>query len=163
MGDHIDQSPQIIYNSSRSVTFKLPTIDHRLNGYDLHIVVQDFDRKIPVPRSVLSNKKVADHLCHSFGMSWVLPTLQIRDNKTETLIIGGNNTKELSPNTQYCFTFIVTNKYRNTEHDVVYYKKIRTLGEEASTIAPVSGSQSNHLYVLLLLLLLVPIGFFLYR
>lgn len=70
-------------------------------------------------------------------------------------MIGSNEKDHLKPNTKYCVTFIVTNNYRGSDHDIVYYEKLKTTEESKS-------SQFNHMYMLLLLLLLVPAGFLIY-
>lgn len=80
-------------------------------------------------------------------------------------MIGNNDNDHLKPNTKYCITFIVTNNYNGSDHEVVYYEKLKT-SEAPSPPTPKeapSSSQFNHLYMLFLLLLLVPIGFLLYR
>ncbi|XP_044263744.1 uncharacterized protein LOC123010725 isoform X2 [Tribolium madens] len=159
LGEHIDQSPVLLKSQPTSVTFTLPTLDHRLKSYSVVIVVQDFNQNTTIPRKITKNSKIADHLCHNFGDTWILEKLDVAThNQTKTVNIGtGDNDKVLRPNTQYCFTFIVTNKYRNSEHDVVYYKKLMT------PQGVISESGYNHLYALLLLLLLIPLGFLIYR
>nr|XP_008195175.1 PREDICTED: uncharacterized protein LOC662380 isoform X1 [Tribolium castaneum] len=156
LGEHIDQNPILLKSEPTSVTFTLPTLDHRLKSYSLVVIVQDFNQNITIPTKITKNSKISDHLCHDFGDTWILQKLEVAThNQAKNLEIGTD--KPLKPNTQYCFTFIVTNKYRNSEHDVVYYKKLTTPQSE------ISESGSNGLYALFLLLLLIPIGFFAYR
>ncbi|RZC27695.1 uncharacterized protein BDFB_000742, partial [Asbolus verrucosus] len=168
LGEHINQAPTLQESSPTSLTFKLPPLDRRLKSYTLTTIVQDFNINKEVASNVLKTRKVADNLCHNFGDTWVLPEIEISEsNNLENVVIGSEveTNKYLEPNTQYCITFIVTNKYKNSEHDVVYYKKLKTSkgSTKSSDKADSSGSSHNHLYVLLLLLLLVPVGFLVYR
>ncbi|XP_063905545.1 uncharacterized protein LOC135124423 [Zophobas morio] len=159
IGDHINQSPELLQTQTTSVTFKLPVLDPRLKSYTLTTVVQDFDKERTVPSDIQNNNKVAGHLCHNFGDTWILDQIEVssRDSKTIDIGTGDEGNKHLEPKTQYCFTFIVTNKYRNSEHDVVYFKKATTLQSS------IGKGGYNHLYLLLLLLFLIPIGFLAYR
>jgi hypothetical protein len=161
VGDHIDQSPTLLTTGTTSATFKLPVLDHRLTSYTVTIVVQDFNKDNAIAPGILKNTKVADHLCHNFGTTWILKPLEVTTNETKTVDIGNgeDGNERLQPKTQYCFTFIVTNKYKNAEHDVVYYKKLVTADGAVSH----GGYNYHHLYILLLLLLLVPVGFLAYR
>lgn len=71
--------------------------------------------------------------------------------------------KPLLPNTKYCLTFIVRNKYEETEHEVVYYEKevITSDVKNEQLIQP--QNTYTHLYMLLVMLLFIPAGFLLYR
>lgn len=81
-------------------------------------------------------------------------------------MIGSNEKDHLKPNTKYCVIFIVTNNYKGADHDVVYYEKLKTTSESKPkskpSEQPAKSGQFNHLYMLLLLLLLVPVGFVIY-
>lgn len=71
--------------------------------------------------------------------------------------------KPLQPNTKYCLTFIVRNKYEETEHEVVYYEKEITTSEVQNEQLIQPQSTYTHLYMLFVVLLLIPAGFVLYR
>lgn len=71
--------------------------------------------------------------------------------------------KPLLPNTRYCLTFIVRNKYEETEHEVVYYEKEITTENARSEELIQPRNTYAHLYMLLVVLLLIPAGFLLYR
>lgn len=69
--------------------------------------------------------------------------------------------KSLQPQTRYCLTFIIVNKYREKEHRIVYYEKdlyTKPLHKEIH-----EHNAHVHLYVLAFMLLCVPIGFLVYR
>lgn len=147
----------------RSLIFKVPPLDPRLKSYFLTVIVQDFNKEKLVDPDVIKEKKVSDHLCHNFGDTWIAKTKEITENYTQNITIGSGNGKNkyLEANTKYCVTFIVTNKYKNAEHDVVYYEKLETPDGPSSSTA--DTAQNNHLFLLLLLLLLIPISFCIYR
>lgn len=71
--------------------------------------------------------------------------------------------KPLLPNTKYCLTFIVRNKYEETEHEVVYYEKEITTSEVQNEQLIQPQNTYTHLYMLFVVLLFIPAGFLLYR
>ncbi|KAG5891652.1 hypothetical protein JTB14_020070 [Gonioctena quinquepunctata] len=161
IGDHIDQSPKLIAKSDSTLLFKIPRLDSRLDFYSLTVVVQDFNKTEKIDSHLLKNRKIAENICHQFGESWISQVVKVTNSsKTEKLIIDSTGKNKLKPETKYCITFIITNKYKNSEHDVVYYEKLRMPGIQPPPTTP--GSY-NHLYMLLLLLLLIPVAFVIYR
>lgn len=108
---------------------------------------------------IKTNTKIANILCHNFGDTWILNKIEVNTNETKILEVGNGkeNNRYLTANTSYCFTFIITNFYKNNEHDVVYYKKLVTPEDK------VLEGNFNPLFFLLFLLLLIPIGFLIYR
>lgn len=71
--------------------------------------------------------------------------------------------KPLLPNTKYCLTFIVRNKYEETEHEVVYYEK-EIITENAKNEPLIQPQNAYaHLYILAVILLFIPAGFLLYK
>lgn len=95
--------------------------------------------------------------------------------ETQDLVVGDGTTKfvpeikrhvvnkPLSPNTKYCLTFIVRNKYEETEHEVVYYEKeVFTENIKSQELVQPQNSYA-HLYILVVMLLFIPAGFLLYR
>lgn len=96
-------------------------------------------------------------------------------NEPQDLIIGDGTTKYLSelkhyvvnkpllPNTRYCLTFIVRNKYEETEHEVVYYEKDIITDEVKNEQLIQPPNTYVHLYILFVMVLFIPLGFLLYR
>nr|CAI5845464.1 unnamed protein product [Callosobruchus analis] len=160
LGKHIDQSPKLVGKTDRSLFYKIPLLDDRLDSYNLTVLVQDFNESIPVDKELLKNKKIADNLCHNFGQSWIAHSFKVSTNITSKIMIGNG---KLQPLTKYCVTFIVTNNFKGSEHDVVYREKIRMSKTQVPAKEPSSAGHFNPLYILLLLLLLVPAGFLVYR
>lgn len=78
-------------------------------------------------------------------------------------MIGNAEKERLQPNKKYCIIFIITNQYKGSEHDVVYYEILKMMDAEPQQKEATSGSVSNHLYMLLFILLVIPVGFLLYR
>lgn len=78
-------------------------------------------------------------------------------------MIGNAEKERLQPNKKYCIIFIITNQYKGLEHDVVYYERLKMMDAEPQQKEATSGSVSNHLYMLLFILLVIPVGFLLYR
>ncbi|CAG9766449.1 unnamed protein product [Ceutorhynchus assimilis] len=163
LGDHIDQTPKLLGKGDKAIVFKLPRLDRRLDSYTLTVAVQDFNENLPLKMDSIENPKLADHICHPYGSTWISQVLKVKDNQTKTVTISGLDEKRaIKPNTKYCIIFIITNKYRGEEHDVVYYEKLTTPDSPSSTKEEPKSGSLNHLYMLLLLLLLVPIGFAVY-
>ncbi|XP_050510220.1 uncharacterized protein LOC114349462 [Diabrotica virgifera virgifera] len=164
LGDHIDQSPKLLARSDNNLLFKMPYLDSRLQSYTMTVVVQDYDKKRQVDGEVLKNKKVADNLCNNFGDTWIAQVMKVDSNdSTRNIAIGNAEKQSLKPNTKYCITFIITNRYKDAEHDVVYYEKLKTTNIQGSSKGVVEGGSSNHLYMLFLILLIIPVGFLVYR
>ncbi|XP_049826701.1 uncharacterized protein LOC109605342 isoform X2 [Aethina tumida] len=171
IGDHIDQSPTLLSKCDSTVTFKLPSLDRRLEYYNLTVIVQDFNKGINVNLNKFP-KKISDNLCHFIGDTWISKSIKITSNTSKTIVIGEADeldkitldvdNKPLKPDTKYCFTFIVTNRYRNSDHDVMFYETAVTQSCKPESKAASSGSSHQHLYALLFLLLVVPIGLFTY-
>lgn len=164
LGKHIDQKPKLYVTGYESLLFKLPPVDRRLDGYKVTTVVQDFNNSVPVYTEDIKNKELYNKLCHPFGTTWVLDVVEVKGNKSSNLTVKGiDDIHSLKPDTQYCITFLITNNYHGKEHDVVYYEKltIPSLPVQPPQVTP--ASSFNHLYMLFLMLMLVPIGFLLYR
>ncbi|CAH1965540.1 unnamed protein product [Acanthoscelides obtectus] len=159
LGKHIDQSPKLVEKTDTTLFYQIPPLDSRLDYYTLTVFVQDFNESVPVDKELLKNEKIADNLCHNFGYSWISHSFKVATNKTSKIMIGNG---KLHPLTKYCVTFIVTNNFKGAEHDVVYREKIR-MSKSVVPSKKASTSGFDPLYMLLLLLLLVPIGFLIYR
>ncbi|XP_076260040.1 uncharacterized protein LOC143196263 isoform X2 [Rhynchophorus ferrugineus] len=176
---YLIQKPKLLVNNETSLVFKLPTLNRKLNNYKVTVVIQDFNKSIPI-RSDISDKNVVKRLCHPFGATWLSQVVEVVDNKTTNLTIKTSDEKHtLNPNTQYCITFAIRNQYNGKEREVVYYEKLKTPAATTMispiTDAPIlnettkptpetaSTNNYNHLYPLLLIFVLVPIGFLLYR
>ncbi|XP_048523168.1 uncharacterized protein LOC109540509 isoform X2 [Dendroctonus ponderosae] len=163
LGDHIDQSPKLLGKGDKAIMFKLPHLDKRLDSYTVTVAVQDFNESIPVYVDSIKNEKLADNLCHPYGLTWISQVLKVKDNETKTISITGLDEKRLiKPDTRYCIIFIITNKYRGQEHDVVYYEKLITPRSAIPPTTPTNTGSFNHLYMLPFILLIVPIGFLIY-
>ncbi|CAH0552096.1 unnamed protein product [Brassicogethes aeneus] len=167
IGDHIDQSPTVVAKCDHTVVFNLPDLDRRLDHYELTVVVQD-DKDVEVDQNL--PEKVVENLCRDTGNTWIAKKIKVTDNTTKTITIGEAdeldkiskvNNKPLTPNSRYCFVFIITNSYRNSEHDVVYSETTSTAScvKEAGVV---SNSSPKSKYALLLLLLIIPVGFLVY-
>ncbi|KAF7280030.1 hypothetical protein GWI33_006462 [Rhynchophorus ferrugineus] len=176
---YLIQKPKLLVNNETSLVFKLPTLNRKLNNYKVTVVIQDFNKSIPI-RSDISDKNIVRRLCHPFGATWLSQIVEVVDNKTTNLTIKTSDEKHtLNPNTQYCITFAIRNQYNGKEREVVYYEKLKTPAATTMispiTDAPIlnettkptpetaSTNNYNHLYPLLLIFVLVPIGFLLYR
>ncbi|KAJ8923877.1 hypothetical protein NQ315_006653 [Exocentrus adspersus] len=126
IGDHINQTVKLLEKQSDRILFKIPHLDHRLDFYVLTIVVQDFETKMEIKPDIMENHIIAENICHKFGNTWVSQVLKVENNNTETVTIGGSKNGNIKPNTKYCITFIITNRYKGSEHNVVYYEKLET-------------------------------------
>ncbi|CAG9813738.1 unnamed protein product [Phaedon cochleariae] len=163
LGEHIDQSPKLIAKSESTLLFKIPYIDSRLQEYTLTVVVQDYNKSKSIQQEIAKNRRVSDNLCHSYGNTWVSQVIKVQTNESRNVIIGGTANEKLNPLTKYCLIFIITNQYKGSTHDVVYYERLQMPEAEVKPKENASSNSFNHLYMLLLLLLLVPAGFLLYR
>ncbi|XP_066143041.1 uncharacterized protein [Euwallacea fornicatus] len=162
LGDHIDQSPKLLGNGDKGIVFKLPHVDRRLESYNVTIAVQDLNQSMPVNVDSIKNRKLADNLCVPFGVTWVSQILKVHPNETKIITVTGLDEKRtIQPKTTYCIIFIITNKYHGEEHDVVYYERLTTPDGPEPPEHDYKSSSFSHLYWLALLLLLVPISFFL--
>lgn len=111
-------------------------------------------------------------LWHCASLNFCL--LQLTED-TQDLIIGDATTKfapeikrhvinkPLLPNTKYCLTFIVRNKYEQAEHEVVYYEKDIITNDTKTEQLVQPQNAYVHLYILVVVLLFVPAGFLLYK
>nr|XP_023019402.1 uncharacterized protein LOC111508196 [Leptinotarsa decemlineata] len=165
IGDHIDQSPKLIAKSDSTLIFKIPRLDRRLEFYTLTVVVQDYNESKKIDSRLLKNKKIVDNVCHQFGETWISQVVKVvNSSKTENIIIDSAGKNKLKPETKYCVTFIITNQYKGSEHDVIYYEKLRMPPAQAPPPKEEPSSNSySHLWILLLLLLLIPVAFLIYR
>ncbi|KAL1513774.1 hypothetical protein ABEB36_003139 [Hypothenemus hampei] len=163
LGNHIDQSPKLLGKGDKAVVFKLPHVDRRLESYSVTIAVQDFNQSIPLGH--IKNKKLSDNVCHPYGLTWISQTLEVKQNETKIVTIKGLDEKRtIKPNTKYCFIFVITNKYRGEEHDVVYYERLITPNsmEPSSENDTPQSSSFNHLYILIVVVALVILSFLLF-
>lgn len=71
--------------------------------------------------------------------------------------------KPLQPGTKYCLTFIVKNNYKQSEHQIVYYEKNIVTKHSPEMRYEPHRNASVHLYVLVIVLLCIPLGFLGYR
>ncbi|CAG9860166.1 unnamed protein product [Phyllotreta striolata] len=164
LGNHINQSLELVGSGPSTLQFKVPNVDKRLEYYTLTVVVQDYDKSIKIDEDILENGKIVDHLCHMYGRTWVSQVVKVEKKDAGKIITIGNAEKErLEAGDKYCIVFIITNKYRGSEHDVVYYEKLRTKEARGPPKESTSGGSSNHLYMLLFVLLAIPIGFVIFR
>ncbi|XP_050305913.1 uncharacterized protein LOC126743031 isoform X2 [Anthonomus grandis grandis] len=162
LGDHIDQRPKLLGKGDKAIIFKLPPLDRRLDSYTLTVIVQDSNKSIEVASKMLP-EKFTDTICQRYGDTWVSHTLNVKDNKTNTITISsGKHGEQIRPNTKYCINFFIQMRYRGEEHEVTYYEKLITPSSPPPTSDAPKAGNFNHLYMLLLLLLLVPIGFAIY-
>lgn len=77
LGDHIDQSPKLLGKGDKAIMFKLPHLDKRLDSYTVTVAVQDFNESIPVYMDSIKNEKLADNLCHPYGLTWISQVLKV--------------------------------------------------------------------------------------
>lgn len=164
LGHHIDQMPKLLAKGENTLMFDVPKLDNRLEYYTMTVVVQDYDKNRPVDGDLLKNKKIADNLCNKFGHTWISQVIKVNNNsKTDNIFIGNSEKERLEPNTKYCVTFIINNMYKGTEHDIVYYEKLKTSYVQPTPKESSLQSSFNHLYLLFIILLIVPIAFLVYR
>ncbi|XP_056638820.1 uncharacterized protein LOC130446528 [Diorhabda sublineata] len=164
LGHHIDQMPKLLAKGEKSLMFKPPKLDSRLEYYTMTVVVQDYDKNTPIDGDILKNKRITNNLCNKFGHTWISQVIKVDNiSKTDNIIIGNSEKERLEPNTKYCVTFIINNMYKGTQHDIVYYEKLKTSNSQIIQKESSVQSSFNHLYLLFIILLIVPIGFLVYR
>lgn len=163
IGDYLNQSPELVNKTSDSVTFKLRTLDPRLTSYSALFIVQDFNKE----KSQLSDELLPfrDDLCNQYGDGWIGANVTVdKVNVTRNITID-----KLRSNERYCFTFVIENLHHGKTHQIVYYEEVTDLRTHLSeeeknaqeSVEPSSSSNKYaYLWVLLVILLLVPIGYF---
>ncbi|KAK9736557.1 hypothetical protein QE152_g12414 [Popillia japonica] len=76
IGQHINQTPEVIRTTDKSVTFQLPKSDYRLNSSTVTIIVQQDDNKV-LNISPNLTLQTEDSLCLHKGTSWIAGEWQV--------------------------------------------------------------------------------------
>lgn len=90
IGQHINQTPEVIRTTDKSVTFQLPKSDYRLNSSTVTIIVQQDDNKV-LNISPNLTLQTEDSLCLHKGTSWIAGEWQVTYKNNLGLIVNLRN------------------------------------------------------------------------
>lgn len=177
--DYIDQTPEYIRCTNETMSFQLPPLDWRLNSSTLVVIVQDYDpTKTYISDDVLDLEMFdnKNKLCNNFGDTWIAKEIKLSKATPPIVVIGDKTSsyisqlerevqnKPLTPSTEYCFTFILINQYKESETIVVYHMKHHITEHTIRIFAPHKNEpvkRTNvalYLIPVLILLLLISCG-----